>query len=29
MMNKTELDYAAVLWDFYLGILSLDAEKYS
>ena len=29
MMNKTELDYADVLWDFYLGILGLDAEKYS
>ena len=29
MMNKTELDYAAVLWDFYLGILDLCAEKFS
>ena len=29
MMNKTGLDYASVLWDFYLGILDLGAEKFS
>jgi len=29
MMNKTELDYAAILWEFFKEILDLGVYKYA